>query len=93
LLAFRAAVAAAIPVAALLAYLAFGLYGLFLSRKLRSFRGRGEALTKESLWNAALYPPEAAKWIARDQAWNRYRIAVWLGLIVVANALYFLIKP
>jgi hypothetical protein len=82
-----------VPVVTVLAYVAFGLYGFVVEQKLISFRGLGEPLSKESRWNAALYPPAAAKWIARDRIWHTLRIGVWLGLIVVGNALYFLIKP
>jgi hypothetical protein len=92
-LAFRAAVAATIPIATLLAYLGFGLYGIYLERKLAQIGGRERVISKETRWDSSLYPAEAAPWIARDRWWHRLRIVVWLGLVVVANGLYVLIKP
>ena len=88
----RAAVATAIPILALIAFGAFALYGFYLEQKLITFR-LGEAITKENRWNAALYPEAAAKWIKRDRMWHKLRTVAWLGLIGVANALYFLIRP
>ena len=92
-MALRAAVASAIPVATLLAYLAFGVYGLYVERKLVRLGGREQVLSKQTGWDPSLYPSEAAPWIARDRLWHRLRIGVWLGLIVVANALYFVLSP
>ena len=92
-MAFRAAVASVIPVVTLLAYLAFGLYGLYLERQLVRLGGREQVISKQTRWDPSLYPDEAAPWIARDRLWHRLRIGVWLGLIVVANTLYFLLRP
>jgi hypothetical protein len=92
LLTFRAVVAGAIPILALVAYAAFALYGFYLNEKLITFR-LGEPISKEDRWNAALYPDDARKWIARDRTWHKLKAVVWLGLIVVGNGLYFLIKP
>ena len=92
MLAFRAAVATTIPIVALIVFGAFAVYSFYVEQKLITFR-LGEKITKENRWNAALYPEEAAKWIARDRMLHRLRTVVWLGLIFVANALYSLIKP
>ena len=91
MLTFRAAVAGAIPILALVAFAAFAVYGFYLNEKLITFR-LGEPISKEDRWNAALYPEEAEKWIARDRTWHKLQLVVWLGIIVVGNALYFLIK-
>jgi hypothetical protein len=56
-------------------------------------RGVGQDISKENRWNAALYPQGSEKWLSRDRAWHNLRIPVWLGIIVMANILYFLIRP
>ena len=93
MIAFRSGVAATIPVLAVLAYLVFGIYGMYLEAKIERLRGVGQEISKENRWNAALYPEGSEKWLSRDRAWHRLRIPVWLGIIVVANILYFLIRP
>ena len=92
MLTFRAVIAGAIPILALVAYAAFALYGFYLNEKLTTFR-LGEPIAKEDRWNPALYPDEAERWLARDRTWHKLQWAVWLGIIVVGNVLYFVIKP
>ena len=92
-LAIRAAVASAIPILGLLAFLAFNLYGLYLGEKVGRFRVPGEFHSKDNRWNPELYPPEAAPWLTKDRRWARARVPVWLGIIVVSNLLYLLVKP
>lgn len=92
-LAIRSAVASVIPILGLLAFAGFSLYGLYLGEKVARFRGPGEFHSKENRWNPELYPPEAAPWLAKDRRWERLRVPVWLGIIVVSNVLYLLVKP
>ncbi|MDB4887867.1 MAG: hypothetical protein JWN79_3305 [Gemmatimonadetes bacterium] len=93
MLAFRSALASAIPPLSVLWFLAFSIYGMYLEERLSRYRGVGQHIARENRWNPGLYPVEAAKWLARDQRWHQLRIPVWLGTLVVSNVLYFLVKP
>ena len=79
-------------IAILLAYLVYAAYGLYLEDKLGRLRGIGQEISRESRWNPNVYPPDAAKWLARDRLWHRMRYIVWLGLAFVGGILNVLIR-
>ena len=80
------------------AWLAFGafaahaVYGFYLDQKLGGYCNF-DPPPKAERWNPVYYPPEAARWLARDRKWHRWRNAVWLGAVVIGNVLFLLFKP
>jgi hypothetical protein len=62
----------------LIAYLAFGAYGIRLEYRAERFR-TGTPPTGDR-WNARYYAPGAAPWLKRNRVWERLRTPVWLGL-------------
>ena len=72
-----------------LAYIAFGIYGLWLER--RASRFRLEAPPARDRWNPRYYSPEAAVWLRRVRRWERLRTPVWLGLPLAAWLVFALL--
>jgi uncharacterized membrane protein YozB (DUF420 family) len=93
MIALRTFLAHASVALALVGFLAYAVYGLYLDDKLASFRRFETKLAKPDRWNPAFYPSEAEQWLARDRSWHRWRNVVWLGCIALGNAFYLVLKP
>ena len=78
-------------ITALLLYLAFAVYGLYVQDKLRRLRCTSQPISRENRWNQSLYRPEAAKWLARARLWQRLELVVWIGLPAAAGLLNVLL--
>lgn len=92
LAAVRLAIAHAIPYVTLLGYLAFGVYTLYVSHQVGRYCDRKRP-EKPHEWDPAYYGPGAEPWLARLRWIKRWDTAVWVGVLIGANALYVLIKP
>ncbi|HEY7771059.1 hypothetical protein [Longimicrobium sp.] len=88
--ALRTFVAWASVYAAFAVFLGYSAYLLYLDLKVGEYV-RTELPPKSERWNPEYYKPGAEPWLARYRLWDRWRIAVWLGCIVVGNLLYWLL--
>ena len=87
---FRVLAARFVVVAAVGIFVAHSLYGLYLARKLAVLAGPRRR-AGAARWDPANYPPEARPWLARDRRWRRSRTWVWLGSILGADVLYYVL--
>jgi hypothetical protein len=71
------------------AYLAFGILGIRLEH--RAARLRIEEPPPRDRWNSQYYRPEADALLRQNRRWERARVPVWLGLILLANLLYWIL--
>ncbi len=62
----------------LVAYLAFGAYGIRIEYRVERFRTGTPP--KGDRWNPAYYAPAAEPWLRKNRAWERLRTPIWLGL-------------
>lgn len=76
--------------AAFAVFLGYSAYALYLDLKVGEYV-RGALPPKSDRWNPAHYKPGVEPWLARYQRWHRWRIAVWLGCLLGANLLYWLL--
>jgi hypothetical protein len=59
-------------------YVAYGLLGIYVGRKLHRLRIR-EPLTKRDRVNPEFYSPDARLWLERNKTWEKASWPVWIG--------------
>lgn len=70
-------------------FLAHGIYGLYLDYQLDRFR-LTERVRRRDRWDPEVYASEGHRWLERSKRHARWSWAVWIGTIVGANLLCYL---